>query len=42
MIMRHIVYSIQPGNAQGMLSQEWAAIGTILRLPDQEQKGPRD
>ena len=23
-----------------MLSQEWAAIGTILRLPDEEQKGP--
>ena len=46
MIMRHIVYSNlykqQPGNFQGMLSQERAAIRTILRLPDEEQKGLGD
>ena len=24
----------QPGNSQGMLSQEWVAIRTILHLPD--------
>ena len=48
MIERHILSILaiktfqQPGNPQGMLYQEWAAIRTILRLPDEEQKGPRD
>ena len=32
----------QPENSQGVLYQEWAAIGTILCLPDEEQKGPTD
>ena len=30
----------KPGNSQGMLSQEWAAIRTMFRLPDEEQEGP--
>lgn len=25
---------LQPGNSQGMVSQEWVAIRAILRLPD--------
>ena len=27
-----------PGNSQGMLHQEWAAIRTSLRLPDEKEK----
>ena len=43
MIVRRVVYSSiktfqLPGNSQGMLYQEWAAIRTVLCLPDEEQK----
>ena len=41
-IVYPIAFKQQPGNSQGMLSQDWAAIRTILCLPDEEQKGPRD
>ena len=35
-----LAFKQQPGNSQGILSQE--TIRTILRLPDEEQEGPRD
>ena len=46
MIVRDIVYSSQDIPTTRKLSgshvlyQEWAAIRTILHLPDEEQKGP--
>ena len=46
MIVRQSILAIktfqQPGNSQGVLYQEWAAITSVLCLPDEEQKGPRD
>ena len=37
-------YDLYKINVQykGVLYQKWAAIRTILRLPDEEQKGSRD
>ena len=44
MVVRHIGIKTfqQPGNSQGMLYPEWATIRAVLRLPNEEQKGPSD